>query len=207
MAVSVTSDAECVLRASALAIELHQHQVRKGTTVPYVSHLFGVASLVLEDGGDGEETAAALLHDAVEDQGGRPTLERIRAEFGDRVAAIVEACSDSIPEPDRPKPPWRPRKEAYLAHLQTVVADAEHDPLARSILRVGSADKVHNLRSILADYRVFGDAIWDRFNGGRDGTLWYYRTLVEIYRAAPPGRSCDVLETVLADLEQLVVAS
>jgi GTP pyrophosphokinase len=206
MALSLTERTDCVTRASALAIELHQHQVRKGTTVPYVAHLFGVASLVLEDGGDSEETAAALLHDAVEDQGGRPTLERIRAEFGERVASIVEACSDSIPEPGEPKAPWRGRKEAYLAHVQTVVSAAATDPLAGSILRVGAADKLHNLRSILADYRVLGESTWERFNGGRDGTLWYYRSLVAIYRAGPPNRSVDVLARVLGDLEGLLAS-
>lgn len=206
MALSLAERTDCVTRASALAIELHQNQVRKGTTVPYIAHLFGVASLVLEDGGDSEETAAALLHDAVEDQGGRPTLERIRAEFGERVAAIVEACSDSIPEPGQAKAPWRARKEAYLVHLQAIVNAAADDELSRSILRVGAADKLHNLRSIVADYRVLGEATWARFNGGRDGTLWYYRSVVAIYRAGPPARSVDVLARVLGDLEGLVAS-
>src|SRR5437899_11206028 len=125
---------DSLVRACVLAIELHRHQVRKGTTVPYVSHLFGVAALVLEDGGDDEEAAAALLHDAAEDQGGQATLERIRSELGERVAAIVEACSDSLPEPGEAKPPWRVRKEAYLAHLAHVVHAAHTDSLAMSIV-------------------------------------------------------------------------
>jgi GTP pyrophosphokinase len=202
MALSLAEGTECITRASALAIDLHQHQVRKGTTVPYVAHLFGVASLVLEDGGDSEEAAAALLHDAVEDQGGQATLDRIRAEFGPRVAAIVEACSDSIPEPGQPKEPWRSRKEAYVAHLASIVGEAEHEALARSILRVGAADKLHNLRSILADYDALGEATWDRFNGGREGSLWYYRTVLAIYRGGPRSRSVDLLARTLDELEQ-----
>jgi (p)ppGpp synthase/HD superfamily hydrolase len=206
MALSLAERTECITRASALAIDLHQHQVRKGTTVPYVAHLFGVASLVLEDGGDGEETAAALLHDAVEDQGGQATLDRIRAEFGPRVATIVEGCSDSIPEPDQPKAPWRPRKEAYVVHLASIVDAAEHDPLASSVLRVGAADKLHNLRSMLADYSAHGEATWNRFNGRRDGTLWYYRTVLAIYRRGPPSRSVDLLARTLDELEQMLAS-
>ena len=131
--------------AFAYASALHARQVRKGTNVPYLSHLMSVSALVLEDGGDEDEAIAGLLHDAVEDQGGRPTLEEIERRFGEKVARIVLACSDSETEP---KPPWRERKERYVAHIRHAEAD---------VRRVSSADKLHNARSILADYRVIGD--------------------------------------------------
>jgi len=130
-----------------------------------------VASLVLEHGGGEDEAIAALLHDAVEDQGGIPVLERIRNDFGDSVADIVAGCSDSN---TTPKPPWRERKEGYLEHLCTA---------SREVRLVAVADKVHNARAVLADYRVLGEALWDRFRGGRDGTLWFYRALVEVFRS------------------------
>jgi (p)ppGpp synthase/HD superfamily hydrolase len=146
--------------ALVFASRLHASQVRKGTTIPYLSHLLGVASLVLEAGGDEDEAIAGLLHDAVEDQGGQPTLEEIRRRFGDRVAAIVEACTDAD---TTPKPPWRQRKERYVAHIAGAPADAR---------RVSSADKLCNARAILLDYRILGETLWGRFSGGKDGTLW-----------------------------------
>jgi len=179
--------------ALCYAFELHNSQIRKGTGVPYVSHLMGVAALVLEDGGDEDEAIAALLHDAVEDQGGRETLEEIRRRYGDRVAEIVWGCSDT----DRlPKPPWRVRKEEYIAHL------AQADP---SILRVSLADKIHNARDVLLTYRRSGDALWQRFKGGRDGTLWYYRELVAIFRRLRPDEMVEELDRVVAELEKLAV--
>ena len=149
--------------ALAYASQLHRWQTRKGSEVPYVSHLLGVASLVIEEGGTEVQAIAALLHDAVEDQGGLLRLVDIRERFGDAVADIVLACTDSTEEP---KPPWRPRKEAYLAHLPAVSPDA---------LIVSVADKVHNAHSILMDLRSGGIAMFERFTGGMDGTLWYYR--------------------------------
>jgi GTP pyrophosphokinase len=137
--------------ALVFAAELHQDRVRKGTDVPYVAHLLSVAALVIEDGGDEDEAIAALLHDAVEDRGGRPTLEAIRSGFGERVATIVEACSDAEVTP---KPPWRERKERYVQHLECAGA---------SVLRVSVADKVHNARAILQDYRAVGEELWSRF--------------------------------------------
>ena len=155
--------------ALALANELHGTQLRKGTDVPYIGHLLAVAAIVIEAGGDEDTAIAALLHDAVEDQGGQPTLARIRSEFGDRVAAVVEACSDTDVVP---KPPWPARKKAYIDSIAHKGPDA---------LLVSMADKIHNSEAILADYRAVGDVLWKRFSGGRDGTLWYYRALADAF--------------------------
>jgi (p)ppGpp synthase/HD superfamily hydrolase len=141
-------------QALILATELHATQVRKGTTIPYISHLMGVSSLVLEHGGDEDEAISALLHDAVEDRGGAATLERIRGQFGDRVAAIVEGCTDTQ---QTPKPPWKERKEAYLKHLHHA---------STSVCLVSAADKLHNARAILTDLHTYGNALWARFSGG-----------------------------------------
>jgi (p)ppGpp synthase/HD superfamily hydrolase len=170
---------------------LHARQIRKGTKIPYISHLMSVAALVLEDLGDEDEAIAGLLHDAVEDQGGQATLQEIRQRFGDKVARIVWGCTDSDLVP---KPPWRERKERYLAHIR------EAEPAVR---RVSSADKLHNARSILADYRVLGDELWGRFTAGKEDTLWYYRSLVEAFRDAGGGRLVDELDLVVSELERL----
>ncbi len=151
-----------------------------------------VASLAIEHGADEDIAIAALLHDAVEDQGGQSTLAEIRARFGDRVAAIVLACSDA----DRvPKPPWRARKEAYLAQLPHKDPDA---------LLVSLADKVHNLRAILGDYRSLGEPLWDRFAGGREGTLWYYRSLRDGFVGRTPPALWGELDRTLQDLLAIV---
>jgi (p)ppGpp synthase/HD superfamily hydrolase len=151
--------------ALMLAFDLHRDQERKGSGVPYVAHVLGVASLVMEHGGDEDAAISALLHDAVEDQGGLDILARIEAEFGQQVASIVLACSDSV---STPKPAWRERKEAYIAHLRQAGPDAQ---------LVSACDKLYNLRTILADYARSGEALWSRFTGGRDGVLWYYGAL------------------------------
>ena len=137
--------------ALILATRLHAGQVRKGTTIPYIAHLLGVTSIVLEHGGDEEEAIAALLHDAAEDQGGKAILEDIRGRFGYGVAEIVEGCTDAWTDP---KPPWRERKQAYVAALRRASA---------SVRLVSSADKLHNARAILGDYRALGEAVWERF--------------------------------------------
>jgi (p)ppGpp synthase/HD superfamily hydrolase len=152
-------------QALILATALHSTQQRKGTTTPYISHLLGTASLVLEHGGNEDEAIAALLHDAVEDQGGAATLAQIRAQFGDSVAAIVEGCTDAQ---QTPKPPWQERKETYFNHLH-------HAPA--SVRLVSAADKLHNARAILSDLHIHGNDLWTRFSGGRNGVLWYYRSL------------------------------
>jgi (p)ppGpp synthase/HD superfamily hydrolase len=149
---------------------LHSDQSRKGTRIPYVSHLLAVASLVLEDGGDEDEAIAAVLHDAIEDQQ-TPEAE-IRARFGGRVAAIVRACSDDVGGP-RDESDWRTRKERYLAHLR--------DPdLPDGVLRVTAADKLHNARSILSDVGERGDETWSRFHAGPDDQRWYYESVLEV---------------------------
>jgi len=177
--------------AFAYAAELHGRQTRKGTSIPYVSHLMSVAALVLEDGGDEDEAIGGLLHDAAEDQGGEATLAEIKRRFGDKVARIVDGCTDSV---TKPKPPWRERKERYVAHIREAGAD---------VRRVSSADKLHNARSILADYRILGDGIFDRFTASRSETLWYYRALVESFRAAGGGRLVDELDRVVSEIEDL----
>jgi (p)ppGpp synthase/HD superfamily hydrolase len=163
------------------AHELHGAQMRKGTSIPYISHLMIVSALVIENGGNEDQAIGALLHDAAEDQGGRETLEAVRDRFGDGVAEIVSDCTDAWTEP---KPKWRPRKEAYLATLKMKPA--------RSLL-VSLADKTHNAEAILSDYRVLGDAVWDRFNGGADGTRWYYKAMADTFADVMPGRLSDRL--------------
>jgi (p)ppGpp synthase/HD superfamily hydrolase len=176
------------LRAFLFAAEKHAGQTRKTTTVPYIAHLMGVASLVLEFGGDEDMAIAALLHDVVEDCGGKPMLKEVRRRFGSRVAKIVDGCTDSDTDP---KPPWRERKERYLRHLQT--ADDE-------TRLVSAADKLNNVRSILADHREVGEAIWARFHGGREGTLWYYRSLLEEFLGGKPNRLIRELELAVHEL-------
>jgi len=162
-------------RALLMAAQVHREQVRKGSNIPYIGHMLGVCSLIIEEGGSEDEAIAGLLHDAVEDQGDERMLEEIRREFGENVASIVLACSDTTLEP---KPPWRERKEAYLEHLP-------HEP--DSVLLVSLADKLFNARAILRDYRKVGDELWTRFRAGRDDQLWYYRALSDIFVHALPG--------------------
>ncbi len=176
----------------AYATTLHAQQARKGTRVPYVAHLLGVASIVLAEGGDEDMAIAALLHDAVEDQGGKPTLREIERRFGKRVARLVEACTDAD---SVPKPPWKDRKTRYIEAIRHEPADAR---------LISAADKLHNARDILADYRQHGEEVWKRFRGGREGTLWYYRSLVDAFRAAGANRLVDELDRVVAELEHLV---
>jgi (p)ppGpp synthase/HD superfamily hydrolase len=156
--------------ALAYASRIHRDQTRKGTAIPYISHLMGTAAIALENGADEDQAIAALLHDAVEDQGGADRLIDVRARFGERVAKIVEHCTDTDVVP---KPAWRERKEAYIASLA-------HKPVAS--LEVSLADKTHNAGAIVADLAIHGDALWSRFTGGRDGSLWYYRDLVTAFR-------------------------
>jgi GTP pyrophosphokinase len=181
--------------ALVYACAAHAGQLRKGTQVPYVAHLLGVTGIALEHGADEDEAIAALLHDAVEDQGGATRLEDIRRRFGERVAAIVEGCTDADVIP---KPPWRERKEKYIAHVY------EADP---SVRLVSAADKLHNARSILLDYRTHGDDLWTRFKGGKDGTLWYYRALVEAFRTHGASPLIAELARVVEELEHLTETS
>jgi (p)ppGpp synthase/HD superfamily hydrolase len=156
--------------ALVYAHQVHQNQRRKGTGIPYIAHILGVAALAMEYGASEDEAIGALLHDAAEDGGGEATLAEIRARFGDTVADIVLGCSDSLVEDPEDKLPWRERKENYLAHLENA---------SPSVCLVSAADKLHNVRSIMRDYREHGEEIWDRFQGRRDGTLWYYETVAD----------------------------
>jgi len=176
--------------AARYAREAHEGQSRKGSNVPYIAHLLGVTSIVLDDGGSEDEAIAALLHDTAEDCGGRPRLEDIRARFGDDVAKIVEDCTDSW---ETPKKPWAERKQAYAAHART---------LAPSSLRVSAADKVHNTYAILRDLRNDGDAVWGRFNASADDVLAYYQALVRSYREAGGGKLVDELARIVRGIER-----
>jgi len=152
------------------ASQVHQGQRRKGTEIPYIAHILGVTAIALEYGASEDEAIGALLHDAAEDGGGEARLAEIRARFGDAVGDIVLGCSDSLVEHPEDKLPWRERKEAYLAHI-------EH--ASESVCLVSAVDKLHNARAITRDLRMHGDEVWERFQGKRDGTLWYYDAVAE----------------------------
>jgi GTP pyrophosphokinase len=173
------------------AHQLHARQTRKGTTIPYIAHLLAATAIVIENGGTEDEAIAALLHDAVEDQGGATIRAEISRRYGEDVALIVDGLSDTD---QTPKPPWRARKETYIAHL----AEA-----SSSVLLVSLADKIHNAGSILRDLRSEGERVWSRFAGGQEGTLWYYRALVEAFRKRGQFTTVvDELDRVVSDLER-----
>lgn len=175
--------------ALSYAAWLHNGQVRKGSNTPYISHLLAVAALVIEDGGDEEEAIAALLHDALEDQPELTSAAEIQKRFGRRVRELVEGCTDTPAGwAGGVKPAWRERKEAYLAHLRT----------SPSNLRISLADKLHNAGCILRDMEQVGDAVWERFAGGKDGTLWYYAELASAFRVAGcSGHMMNELERIV----------
>ena len=186
-------------QALLMASSAHRTQLRKGTQIPYVSHLLAVTSLVLEMGGTEDEAIGALLHDLVEDAGGRAALEEIRAAFGDDVARIVDANSDAY---ELPKPEWTTRKKDYVA----AIAHKRPDEL-----RVSLADKLHNGRAILLDFRTHGDELWQRFSGrGAAPILWYYRALHSAFVARADTLGADAqpaleeLGRVVDELELLV---
>lgn len=177
-------------RALVFARQRHQTQIRKQTTIPYVAHLLSTAALVLEAGGDEDQAIAGLLHDALEDHDHTgATYDELVAEFGQRVADIVRDCSDTEAIP---KPPWRERKQQYLEALR------HHHP--ESVL-VSNADKLHNARSVLSDYRVHREALWSRFNAGSD-QLWYYRALADTYLDLGSPLAGE-LDRVVTELESL----
>ena len=177
--------------AFEFVLRLHANQLRKGTNIPYIAHLLSVSALVLEAGGDEDLAIAALLHDAVEDQGGKETLDLIEKKFGERVANIVKDCSDTM---ITPKPPWRQRKEAYLEHLIGASDD---------VRLVSLADKLHNARSILRDIRVNGPSSLEKFNGGKRGTLWYYTNLVKIFQTTESNYLVDELSKIVKKIKSL----
>jgi len=184
-------DSKRLVEAFAFAVDLHKNQLRKGTKISYISHLMAVSALVLEAGGDTDQTIAALLHDAVEDQGGLKVLVEIKERFGERVGNIVEGCSDSFTQP---KPPWKMRKEEYLAHLPVSSPDIRH---------VSLADKLHNARSILQDLKTHGTEVFNKFNGGQEGTLWYYSQLVDIFKQTDSGFLSDELNSVVKQIKKI----
>ena len=187
----VTKLGQRFLKAFLFAAEKHRGQARKTTAIPYIAHLIGVASLVLEAGGDEDVAIAALLHDVVEDCGGEKMLKEVRRRFGSRVAKIVDGCTDAYLTP---KPEWRERKEIYINRLKNENADTR---------LVSAADKLNNVRSILSDYREIGESVWSRFSGGREGTLWYYRTLRDEFLRDKPNRITRDLQLAVDELETL----
>lgn len=184
----LTARFEQALQYAAL---VHAHQERKGSGVPYIAHLLGVASIALEHGANEEEAIGALLHDAGEDAGGEGRIADLRSRFGDAVADIVQGCTDAVVIP---KPPWRKRKEDYIAHVPTA---------SSSIRLVSASDKLHNARAILRDLRRIGDEVWLLFKGGKEGTLWYYRSLITAFRQAGESELVDELDRVVTEIEQL----
>lgn len=191
------SDAPRFLAALNYAATLHADQVRKATSIPYVAHVLSVAGIAIEHGADEDEAIAALLHDAPEDCGGMPVLVEIRARFGERVAEIVAACSDTF---ETPKPPWVERKVKYIAHVRAA---------SPSVRLVSMSDKLHNARAILTDYRQLGDAVFSRFKRGEShSVLWYYRRLADEFNAADSASPlAQELERVVAELESLTLAA
>jgi (p)ppGpp synthase/HD superfamily hydrolase len=158
-------------KALAIAMQAHAGQVRKGTNIPYISHPMAVCGLAMEYGADEEQAMAALLHDAVED-GGIKYADIIGRELGERVLALVQGCTDGVPDANGVKPEWMPRKLAYLAHLRHAPDD---------VLMVSGADKLHNARAIVIDLEAIGTEVYDRFTASMDDTLWYYQSLAEIF--------------------------
>ena len=151
------------------ATRIHGGQLRKKTRIPYIAHIIGVTAIAMEYGANETEAIGALLHDAVEDCGGAKRLRDIERKFGRSVAKIVDGCTDTD---QTPKPPWLTRKKEYIAHLKTA-------PISTQL--VSASDKLHNLRAILMNYRTDGDKLWDRFQGKKEGTLWYYAALLEAF--------------------------
>lgn len=191
--------------ALVYAAEVHRGQERKGSGAPYLGHLLRVAGTALEHGADEDEAIAALLHDAVEDQGGMARADDIRRRFGERVASIVLDCSDTF-QCIEPKPPWRERKEEHLSALEAASA---------STRLVFACDKLDNVCGLLQEYRAQGESLWSRFRGGREGTLWYYRCAVQILKQTGPGALVEPrkhavveeLQRAVAELERLIAAA
>jgi GTP pyrophosphokinase len=176
--------------ALVYATQIHAHQHRKRTGIPYISHLLAVAAIALEHGATEDEAIGALLHDAGEDAGGCGRIADIRVRFGDAVAEIVNGCTDTV---ENPKPEWTKRKLDYIAHLSAAPA---------SVRLVSAADKLHNARSILSDFRRIHEEVWNRFNKGRGATLWYYRALADTFQQVGPQSLAEELDRVVTDIER-----
>jgi (p)ppGpp synthase/HD superfamily hydrolase len=178
-------------KALIYATRIHGGKLRKKTRIPYIGHILGVTAIAMEYGANETEAIGALLHDAVEDCGGARRLHDIECKFGRKVARIVEGCTDTD---QIPKPPWRERKENYIAHLNRASA---------STRLVSAADKLHNGRAILHNLRQEGDNLWSRFNGGKEGALWYYRSLVSTFREHGSNELIEELDRVVTEIEKL----
>jgi len=178
-------------KALIYATRIHGGQLRKKTRIPYIAHILGVSAIAMEYGANETEAIAALLHDAVEDCGGAKRLRDIERKFGKEVAKIVEGCTDTD---QTPKPPWLERKKAYVAHVRRA-------PMPTKL--VSASDKLHNVRAILMDYRQEGERLWSRFNGGKQGALWYYRTLVNAFSGKRIQLLVQELDRTLTQLELL----
>ena len=178
--------------AVIFANRIHAGQLRKGKNTPYIAHLLAVAGIAMEYGADEDETIAALLHDAIEDGGGAEVRDKIRDQFGETVLKIVEECTDTDQDP---KPPWMLRKKAYIEHIKKA---------SKSGRLISAADKLHNARASLADFRVIGDELWERFNAGREDILWYYRALVDAFKEHEYSPLIGELDLVVCELEETV---
>ncbi|MBN2475835.1 MAG: HD domain-containing protein [Pirellulales bacterium] len=181
--------------ALVYAAGLHAQQHRKVSGEPYLAHLLGVAAIALQYGADENEAIAALLHDAVEDQGGPTTREEIRHRFGPEVVEIVDGCTDAD---TTPKPPWHRRKQTYVQRLRYASA---------SVRLVSAADKLHNVRALLQQYRLRGESLWGHFRGGRDGTLWYYRAVVDALKGSGTTPLVEELQRTVDQLVGLVATA
>jgi (p)ppGpp synthase/HD superfamily hydrolase len=178
-------------KALIYATRIHGGKLRKKTRIPYIAHILGVAAIALEYGANETEAIGALLHDTVEDGGGAKRLHEIERRFGKKVARIVEACTDTL---QTPKPRWQERKENYIAHLKHASA---------STRLVSAADKLHNARAILHSLRQEEHKLWSRFNGGKEGALWYYRSLVSAFREHGNSQLVRELDRVVTEIEKL----
>ncbi len=183
-------------QALALALRAHEGQVRKGTRIPYIAHPLGVVSIALDLGATEDQAIAALLHDVLED-GGPQYEPLIQAQFGDEVLALVRACTDGMPDGVGEKAEWSERKRAYLAHLAQAPA---------AVLLVSGSDKLHNARAIVSDLIATGPEVFKRFKAGREGTLWYYRAMADLFtqRRAP---MAVMLESEVRQMERLAGAA
>jgi (p)ppGpp synthase/HD superfamily hydrolase len=177
-------------KALIYATRIHGGKLRKKTRIPFIGHILGITAIALDYGANETEAIGVLLHDAVEDGGGPKRLRDIERKFGKNVARIVEGCTDTF---QTPKPPWLERKENYIAHLKRASA---------STRLVSAADKLHNTRAILHNLRQEGDNLWSRFNGGKEGAVWYYRSLVSAFREHGSNELIEELDRVVAEIEK-----
>ena len=183
---------ERIGQALTLAVEAHNGQLRKGTSIPYVAHVMGVASIALEFGADEDQAIAALLHDVLEDAGSH-FAQIIAERFGERVLTIVQGCTDGVPDAAGRKTDWHERKRAYIAHLGQASED---------VLLVSGSDKLHNARAILSDLHTIGVAVFERFSTKKIGSMWYYRSLADLFarRNVPMARQ---LSEAVDEIEKL----